>query len=152
MNILLEFECDLKKLNSFSKKLAKKTEFGDIFFLKGELGVGKTTFARSFINSLCDRHQVKRPENIKSPSYPIMINYPLLTNEICHYDLYRLTNKNELPEIGFFEELEKNISIIEWPNIILNNFDLSKYYLLQFEFIDFDKRLIRIMHSKKKQF
>lgn len=152
MNILLEFECDLKELNNFSKKLAKQTEFGDIFFLKGDLGVGKTTFARSFINSLCDRYQVKRPENIKSPSYPIMINYPLLTNEIYHYDFYRLTNKNELSEIGLFEELEKNILIIEWPDIILNNFDLSKYYLLQFEFVDYNKRLIKILHSKNKQF
>ena len=87
MNTLLELKCDLVELNSFAKKLAIKTSDEDIFLLRGELGVGKTTFARSFINSLFDHNKVERPGNIKSPSFPIMINYPLLEYEINHYDL-----------------------------------------------------------------
>ena len=152
MNTLLELECNLVELESLAKKLAEKTNFGDIYLLKGDLGVGKTTFARSFINSLFDKYNISRPQNIKSPSFPIMINYSLADYEINHYDLYRLVNKNELIEIGFIEDLEKNISIIEWPDLILNSFIINKYYLIQIEFINLNKRLIEIKHSVKKNF
>ena len=152
MNILLEFECDLKRLNQFSQDLAKESQQGDIFFLAGDLGVGKTTFAKLFINSLFDEEKIKRPSNIKSPSYPIMINYPLLNYEIFHYDLFRIKNKDELTEIDFFEDLNKNISIIEWPNLILNNFTLKSYYLIEFEFINLSKRKLKVKHSTKLKF
>ena len=152
MNILLEFECDLLALSSFAKKLAKKTLDTDIFLLKGDLGVGKTTFARLFINSLFDKHKVNRPENIKSPSFPIMINYPLMNYEINHYDLYRVVSESELLEIGFYEDIEKNISIIEWPDILTKNSILINYYLIQFDFVDLDKRVLRLEHSVKNFF
>ena len=152
MNKLIEFESNLEQLINFSKKLANKTKVGDIFLLSGDLGVGKTTFAKALINSLFDIHNITRPENIKSPSFPIMINYPLRDCEIYHYDFYRLTEKTELTEIGIFEELERNISIIEWPDIILNNFRLRNYYLLEFQIIDLNKRLLKIFHTKKNQF
>ena len=77
MNKLIEFKSNLEQLIDFSKKLANKTKVGDIFLLSGDLGVGKTTFARGLINSLFDTHNITRPEIIKSPSFPIMINYPL---------------------------------------------------------------------------
>ena len=150
MNTLLELKCDLVELSSFAKMLAIKTSDADIFLLKGELGVGKTTFAKSFINSLFDKHKVQRPENIKSPSFPIMINYPIMDYEINHYDLYRLINMSELLEIGFYEDIEKNISIIEWPDILIKNSILTNYYLIEFDFIDLDNRAIKLQHSIKK--
>jgi tRNA threonylcarbamoyl adenosine modification protein YjeE len=150
LNTLLELECDLLELSSFAKMLAIKTSDADIFLLKGELGVGKTTFAKSFINSFFDKHKVRRPENIKSPSFPIMINYPIMDYEINHYDLYRLINKSELLEIGFYEDIEKNISIIEWPDILITNSILTNYYLIEFDFIDLDNRVIKLQHSIKK--
>jgi len=150
LNTLLELECDLLELKSFAKMLAIKTSGADIFLLKGELGVGKTTFAKSFINSLFDKYKVRRPENIKSPSFPIMINYPIMYYEINHYDLYRLINKSELLEIGFYEDIEKNISIIEWPDILIKNSILTNYYLIEFDFIDLDNRAIKLQHSIKK--
>jgi len=152
LNTLLEFECDLLALSSFAKKLAKKTLGTDIFLLKGDLGVGKTTFARLFINSLFDKYKVKRPRNIKSPSFPIMINYPLMNYEINHYDLYRVVSESELLEIGFYEDIEKNISIIEWPDILTKNSILINYYLIQFDFVDLDKRVLRLEHSVKNFF
>jgi tRNA threonylcarbamoyl adenosine modification protein YjeE len=152
LNTLLEFECDLLELSSFAKKLATKTLDADIFLLNGELGVGKTTFARLFINSLFDKHKLKRPGNIKSPSFPIMINYPMMDYEINHYDLNRLINKSELLEIGFFEDIEKNISIIEWPDILISNSILTNYYLIEFDFVDLDKRSIKLYHSIKRSF
>jgi len=151
LNILLEFECDLKLLNDFSQKLAKKTKVGDVFFLSGDLGAGKTTFARLFINSIFDKKNINRPKNIKSPSFPIMINYSLAEYDICHYDLYRLKDKSELLEIGILEDFKNNISIIEWPELILNNFSFTDYYLIQFEVINKYKRLLKIKHTNKNK-
>ena len=152
MNTLLELECDLKLLNDFSQKLAGKIQVGDIIFLSGDLGVGKTTFSRLLINSLFDKQNISKPTNIKSPSFPIMINYYLRNYEICHYDLFRLKDKSELIDIGFFENLKKNLSIIEWPDLILDNFLVSNYYLIKFDFIDENKRLIIAQHTQKTKF
>ena len=149
MKTLYRLELNLEQLKKFAKKLALKSIQGDIFLLKGELGVGKTTFARSFINSLFDINKIKKPENIKSPSFPILINYPLLNYEINHYDLFRLANKNELFEIIEFEDFYKNISILEWPEIILKNYKLKNFYLIKFQYLNLEKRLIKVMHSNK---
>ena len=146
MNTLIELECDLLELESFANTLSIKADVGNIFLIRGDLGVGKTTFARFFINSLYNQHKVIKPEIIKSPSYPIVINYPLLQYEIYHYDLYRLKNKNELSEIGLFENLENNISIIEWPEMIINNFNLNNFYLLDLKFINSNKRKIKLQY------
>jgi tRNA A37 threonylcarbamoyladenosine biosynthesis protein TsaE len=70
--------------------------------------------------------------------------------EINHYDLYRLINMSELLEIGFYEDIEKNISIIEWPDILIKNSILTNYYLIEFDFIDLDNRAIKLQHSIKK--
>ena len=132
MNILKEFECDLVKLKSFAKSLAINANIGDIYLLCGDLGVGKTTFSRFFINSLYDKYKKKLESKIKSPSYPLLINYPLLDFEIYHYDLYRLKDLNELLEIDFFENFKKNITLIEWPEIIIDRFKFNKYYVDRF--------------------
>ena len=149
MKTLLQFECNIDELANFSKNLAKKIQVGEIIFLKGDLGSGKTTFARFLINSIFEKHKLEKPKTIKSPSFPIMINYPLFSYQICHYDLYRLKNINEMIEIDFLEDFEKNISLIEWPDIILNNFEIINYYLIEFNFINLTNRNIKIKHSIK---
>ena len=78
MNKLIEFESDLEQLIYFVKKLANKIKVGDLFLLSGDLGVGKTTFARALINSLFDINNMSKPESIKSPSFPLMINFKIL--------------------------------------------------------------------------
>ena len=150
MNILSEYRCGLLEIDLLAKKLANLSKKGDIFLFNGELGTGKTTFIRFFINSLFDRYKINRPNNIKSPSYPILINYPLLNNEIYHYDLYRLKNKEELLELEFFENLNENITLIEWPKLILDNYVLNHYYFIEIEFIDLDYRKIMINCIVKK--
>lgn len=149
---IIECYCDLEQLNRFSQRFSRQAAVGDIILLKGELGVGKTTFARFFINSLFENLSLKRPQSIKSPSFPIMINYSLLNYQIFHYDLFRLKSENELSEIDIFENLQKNITIIEWPELIMNNINLREYYLIEFELIDLSKRYLKILHSKKKKF
>ena len=146
MNILTEFECDLSELKSFANNLATDTNIGNIYLLSGDLGVGKTTFTRFFINSLFDKYKTNKPKNIKSPSYPILINYPLLNFEIFHYDLYRLKDKKELLELDFFENFKKNISLIEWPEIIINDFNFTNYHLINLKFINLNQRRINYQH------
>ena len=133
MNNLTTFECDLLELKSFANKLAIKTKLGEIYLLTGDLGVGKTTFTRFFIDALYDKYQIRKPENIKSPSYPVLINYPL----------YRLKKIDELLEIDFFENFEKNVSIIEWPEIIIKNFNLNNYHLINLNFVNINIRKIQ---------
>ena len=149
MNKLIEFESNLDDLLIFSKKIAGISRKGDWFFLKGDLGAGKTTFAKSYIQSLFELNKTDLPINIKSPSFPIVISYPLKNYIIYHYDFFRFNNKEELKEIDIFENSENNISIVEWPNIILDNFQFSNFYLIEFDILDLNKRLISVFHSHK---
>ena len=152
MNKLFELKCNKDKLNQLSKKIAANAIANDIYLLKGELGVGKTTFARLLIKNLFKIKKLVKPEFIQSPSFPIMISYPLDIFDINHYDLYRLKTTEELKELSFFEVIEKNITIVEWPDILLNNFLLKNFYLIEFELIDLNTRLVKLFHSKKDRF
>ena len=138
---------DLKQLEIIAKKLAKQSSFNDIYLLNGELGAGKTTFARFFINSIFDNNSIKRPNSIKSPSFPIMISYLVQNFEIFHYDLYRLKNMNELQELNIIENLKENITLIEWPQIIINSSQLNNYFFINIEIISANKRMIEINHT-----
>tara|TARA_Y100000741_G_scaffold5300_1_gene4408 strand:- start:41 stop:499 length:459 start_codon:yes stop_codon:yes gene_type:complete len=149
LNKLIEFKSNLDDLLIFSKKIAGISRKGDWFFLKGDLGAGKTTFAKSYIQSLFELNKTDLPINIKSPSFPIVISYQLKNYTIYHYDFFRLNNKEELKEIDIFENSENNISIVEWPSIILDNFQFSNFYLIEFDILDLNKRLISVFHSHK---
>ena len=100
---LLQNTFDLIQLNKLAKKLANITKVEDIFFLKGELGVGKTTFSRLFINALFEKNLIQIPKNIQSPTFPVLINYSLPEFEINHYDsldnMDRSTGKSFLDKI-----------------------------------------------------
>ena len=147
---LLKTKTDLKQLEIVAKKLAKQSSFNDIYLLNGELGAGKTTFARFFINSIFDNNLIKRPNSIKSPSFPIMINYPMQNFEIFHYDLYRLKNENEIQELNIIENLKENITLIEWPQMIINNLQIDNYFLINLEIINPRERIIKITHTHNK--
>ena len=134
---------DLKGLENFCKKISPKLKIGDIICLFGELGSGKTTFARYLINSLYKNNKLKKPSSIKSPSFPILLTYEINNFEIYHYDLYRISKSSELHEINIFEELNNSITLIEWPEIILNSLKDYNIYSLKLNIIDEDKRNIR---------
>ena len=147
---LLTTKTSLKQLEIIAKKLAGKSLIGDVYFLSGELGVGKTTFIRFFINSIFDLNLIKRPNSIKSPSFPILINYPIKNFEVFHYDLYRLKNENEIQELNIFENLKENITLIEWPQMIINNLQIDNYFLINLEIINPRERIIKITHTHNK--
>ena len=111
------------KLNSIedtfdlSKKIGKLLSNGDVIFLYGEIGVGKTTFVRGLINNLeVEKGMVK--SQILSPTFNIVFDYEIKKLKIMHYDLYRLKNSTGINELGIFVEVEDHITLIEWPELI----------------------------------
>ncbi len=107
----------LQETENFSKVISKIIGQGDIIFLYGEIGTGKTTFVRFLINHLEVEKKVKKSE-ILSPTFNIVYDYSIGELSILHYDLYRLKNYNEILELGMFETSENHIKIIEWPELI----------------------------------
>ena len=120
----------LKKTKELANRVAAQSTIGDIYFLRGELGSGKTTFARFFIHEVSRINEKKIKEPITSPTYNLINNYNCGNNiTICHADLYRLKTIKEIEKIGFFEEIENKIVLIEWPEkvekILKKRIDIS---------------------------
>ena len=107
----------IRKLEKIADKIKKILSPGDIVFLYGEIGVGKTTFARLLINSFENEKKLKKSE-VLSPTFNIVFEYEIKELTIKHFDLYRLKNNNDIKNIGLFENLEENITLIEWPELI----------------------------------
>tara|TARA_B100000959_G_C14684091_1_gene501868 strand:+ start:106 stop:549 length:444 start_codon:yes stop_codon:yes gene_type:complete len=134
---------DLKGLEKFSADVSLNLKVGNIICLFGELGSGKTTFSRYLINSIYKNQNKKPPKIIKSPSFPILLTYELNNFEIYHYDLYRISKSSELIELNIFEELNNSITIVEWPNIILDSLKNYNYFSVNFDILDENKRNLK---------
>jgi tRNA threonylcarbamoyladenosine biosynthesis protein TsaE len=89
--------------------LAKVARPGDVIALKGELGAGKTSFARAFIGARGGN------EVVPSPSFTLVQTYDLPGGTIWHFDFYRLKGAEEAWELGIEEAFDGGISLIEWP-------------------------------------
>ena len=107
----------LEDTQNFSKNISKIISAGDIIFLYGEIGVGKTTFVRFFINYLESKNGVKNSE-VLSPTFNIVYDYDVGNLKILHYDLYRLKNYKDISQLGMFESSNDSIKIVEWPELI----------------------------------
>ena len=107
----------LEDTRNFSKNISKIIRAGDIIFLYGEIGVGKTTFVRFFINCLESKNRIKNSD-VLSPTFNIVYNYNIGNIKILHYDLYRLKNYKDISQLGMFETSNDSIIIVEWPELI----------------------------------
>ena len=87
-------------------------EPGDLITLSGDLGAGKTTFARALIRHLAGDESVEVP----SPSFTLMQAYELPRFTLVHADLYRLSGPGELAELGFDDLPESAVMLLEWPD------------------------------------
>ena len=121
-----------KSLLEISKKISKLLDKGTNLLLYGEIGVGKTTFARFLINQLQAKHNIKISE-VLSPTFNILNEYQINNLNVKHYDLYRIKQKEELDNLGIFEEKDA-ITIIEWPEI-LNSYNI-KYIKFEFSYCE----------------
>lgn len=84
---------------------------GDCLLLFGPIGAGKTHFCRSLIQSL-----LPVPEDVPSPTFTLVQTYDSATGTLWHADLYRLTDVQEIEELGLFEAFETAICLVEWPD------------------------------------
>ena len=109
----------IQELEKIANNIKKILSIGDIVFLYGEIGVGKTTFARLLINSFENEKKIKKSE-VLSPTFNIVFEYEIKEFKIKHFDLYRLKNDNDIKNIGLYENLEQSITLIEWPELIKN--------------------------------
>jgi tRNA threonylcarbamoyladenosine biosynthesis protein TsaE len=98
-------------------KIIKKLKRGDVIFLYGEMGVGKTTFIRYLINGFQKIDKLKLTE-VTSPTFNLLNEYQINEIKINHYDLFRLKSSDEIKKLGLFEDQKDSITLIEWPEMI----------------------------------
>ena len=137
----------LEHLNSLSQKVAEKLSKNDCIFLIGEIGVGKTTFARYLINYLQEKRGEKITE-VLSPTFNLLYEYELKDIKIMHYDLYRIKDEEEFKQLGIFLDNQDTIKIIEWPQLI--NIPLSEKLEIHLDYVKNEKeREIKFIGSGK---
>ena len=108
----------LSELTILINKISNKLKIGNVIYLKGDLGSGKTTIAKILIQKLFKKYKKKKPI-VTSPTFNI-VQYYLVNKQmiIAHYDLYRLRKSSDINNIGLYDLEDKMISIIEWPELI----------------------------------
>ena len=106
-----------KKTEELAYRFLKKLKPGNIVFLYGEIGVGKTTFIRYLINGFQKANKLKLTE-VTSPTFSLMNEYQINKIKINHYDLHRLKYEDEIKNLELFENNFNTITLIEWPQII----------------------------------
>ena len=106
-----------EKTQNLAIKFSKKLKLGDIVFLYGEIGVGKTTFIKYLINEFQKRNKLKITE-ITSPTFNLLNEYQIGKIKLNHYDLFRLKSPNEAENLNIFDNKLNVITLIDWPQMI----------------------------------
>ncbi len=126
-------------------QLARLCLPGDCILLRGEVGAGKTTFARAFIRAISPE-----AEEIVSPTFTLVQTYPTDSGgAIWHFDLYRLKHSQELVEIGIDDALYDGITLIEWPEVAAAMFPKSALELALLPGQTADQRILKISGDRQ---
>ena len=135
-----------RKTEELANKIYKSIKPGNIIFLYGEMGVGKTTFIRYLINKFQKDNKLKITE-VTSPTFNLLNEYSINQIKINHYDLFRLKSKKEIKELNLFEDNSNIITLIEWPELI----EIKPKNLIELNFKyedDYSKRSVQIKGLK----
>ena len=106
-----------KKTEELANKFIDKLTLGDVVFLYGEIGVGKTTFVRYLINGFQRVNNLKMTE-VTSPTFNLINEYEIKQTKINHFDLFRIKSLNEIRNLDLFGDRLNSITLVEWPQII----------------------------------
>jgi len=98
-----------------AERISAQLRIGDTLLLQGDIGTGKSFFARALIQSLQDH-----PEDVPSPTFTLVQTYNTNIGEVWHADLYRLNDPSEAEELGLAEAFSDAICLIEWPDRLAN--------------------------------
>lgn len=98
-------------MSTFAAAFARCLRPGDTLLLDGEIGTGKTHFARSLIQSI-----QTSPEEVPSPTFTLIQVYDTRRGEVLHADLYRLSGPAEVAELGLLDAFGSQICLVEWPD------------------------------------
>lgn len=110
--MIQEFACSSEsETHACAAKLAAALRAPCVILLKGDLGAGKTSFARALIRSLTENQNTEVP----SPTFTLLQTYDTPRGPVHHYDLYRLSDAQEIYELGWEESLTSAITLVEWP-------------------------------------
>ncbi len=131
------------KTEELAVKISKKLKLGNIVFLYGEMGVGKTTFVKYLIKEFLSTKKLKQIE-VVSPTFNLLNEYQIGKTKINHYDLFRLKSNEELKNLDLFADKENSITLIEWPQIIKE----KPKNLIEFIFEYKEKYEKRFVHIK----
>ena len=147
--ILEKKNLQFAELGSFCDSLLRLVEEPYLFLLEGDLGAGKTSFVRAWVQALIDKEShANVPENlVSSPTFTLHQEYKIKEKKIHHFDLYRLRSEEELETTGFWDIFQLSESvIIEWPERA--NWDglltLKKIYRLKFEMAENSARSVKV--------
>lgn len=96
---------------ALARRLAAGLKPGDVLCLHGDLGMGKSVFARGLIRAFSNKPDLEVP----SPTFTLVQTYDTAAGDVWHFDLYRLKNPDEVYELGWEEGRANAIVIVEWP-------------------------------------
>ncbi len=123
-----------KLTKELAKEFTKYLKGGEFIFLYGEMGVGKTTFVKYFINEYQKINNLTQSE-ITSPTFSLLNEYQVKDIRIKHYDLFRINRKEDINNLDIFEKDNKLITLIEWPQLIADKQDI-KFITLTFNYLN----------------
>ena len=123
-----------KLTKELAKEFTKYLKGGEFVFLYGEMGVGKTTFVKYFINEYQKINNLTQSE-ITSPTFSLLNEYQVKDIRIKHYDLFRINKKEDINNLDIFEKDNQLITLIEWPQLIADKQDI-KFITLTFNYLN----------------
>ncbi len=132
-----------KETAAIAEKLAADLKPGDLVFLWGPLGAGKSVFARALIRALCGDPELDVP----SPTFTLVQQYDAPGAAIWHFDLYRLEHPEEIYELGWEDALAGGIVLLEWPERLSGILSNPSYIIEIKTGTDNDTRTV-IVHQK----
>lgn len=108
-------------------QFARSKNIGRVFLLYGDVGAGKTFFARAFIQEILSSYGLS--DDIPSPTYTLVQTYETPKLDIWHIDLYRLESNQDITELGITDAFDSDICLIEWPEKLNENVPLDAVHI-----------------------